>query len=82
MIDLQVLMKTIEIPANRRILLPKGLFKPSDKVALLTEGNVLIIKKLESPRLSSVAKRAKGRSLSLRTIVHEVHAYRRAHRAR
>ena len=75
-------MKTVEVPASRKIALPKSLFKPSDKIALLTEGNILIIKKLESPRVSSIASRAKARPLSLRSIVQEVHAYRRAHRAR
>ena len=75
-------MKTVELPASLRITLPKGLFKPSDKVALLTEGSILIIKKLDSPRLSSIAGRAKGRAPSLQSIVREVHAYRRAKRAR
>ena len=71
-------MKTVELPASLRITLPKGLFKPSDKVALLTEGSILIIKKLETPRLSSIATRVKARPPSLRSIVQEVQAYRRA----
>lgn len=75
-------MKTLEVPANRMIALPKSLFKPADKIAVLTEGNVFIIKKLESPRLSSIATRVKARALPMRDIVREVHAYRRAHRAR
>ena len=75
-------MKTLEVPANRMIRLPKGLFKPSDTVAILTEGSVVIIKKLERPRLSPIARRLNARPLSLRDVVQEVSAYRRAKRAR
>ena len=75
-------MKTVEISRNRTIVLPKGIFKPLDKVAILNEGTTLIIKKLDTPRVSSVAARAKGRPLPLRTIVKEIQAYRRAKRAR
>lgn len=73
-------MRTVEVPANRMIMLPKHLFKPADKVALLLEGNVLIIKKLEVPRLSSIAARVKERAWPMRDVVREVHAYRRAKR--
>ena len=70
-------MKTVELPSNLTIALPKGLFKPSDRVVLLTEGDLLIIKKLESPRLSSVAKRSKSRPMPTRQILKEIRAYRR-----
>ena len=75
-------MKTVAVPSNLKIALPKHLFKPADRVVLLTEGSLLIIKKLESPKLSSYAGRAKDRPLSLREVDREVQAYRRAHRAR
>jgi len=75
-------MKTLEVPANRKILLPKGSFKPADKVAVLAEGDTVIIKKLEPPRLSSITERVKERPLPMREIVQEVQAYRRAKRAR
>ena len=75
-------MKTFEVPANRMIRLPKRLFKPAEKVAILSGSGVLIIKKLELPRLSSIATRVRERPLALREIVREVHAYRRAKRAR
>ena len=74
-------MKTVEVRANRTIVLPKHLFKPFEKVALLTQGKVLIIKKLEPTPLSSIAKRVKAPTPPLRSITREVHAYRRAHRA-
>ena len=73
-------IKTVEVPTNRTIVLPKRLFKPLEKIALFTAGNMLIIKKVDAPRLSAIAKRAKTRPLSLRSIVREVHAYRRAQR--
>ena len=75
-------MKVLEVPANRQIVLPKRLFKPADKVALFSEGRVLIIKKFESPRLSAIATRVRERALPSREIVREVRAYRRAKRAR
>lgn len=75
-------MKTYEVPADRMIRLPKQLFKPADKVAVLTEGSTLIIRKLELPHLSSIARRVRERSLPMREIAREVHAYRRAKRAR
>ena len=74
-------MRTVEVPSNLKIALPKHLFKPSDRVVLLTEGSLLIIKKLESPKLSSYAGRAKDRPLSLREVDREVQAYRRGKRA-
>ena len=75
-------MTTLEVPANRMIRLPKHLFKPADKVALVRAGGLLIIKKVETPRLSSIAARVRERALPMREIVREVHAYRRAQRAR
>ena len=74
-------MKTIALSTSRMIALPKRLFKPSEKVALFIEGNMVIIKKLESPQLSSIAARVKERPLPMREIVQEVQAYRRAKRA-
>ena len=75
-------MKTLEVPANRTIVLPKHLFKPADKVALVSGGSMLIIKKLEVPPLSAIATRVKERPLPMGDIVREVRAYRRATRAR
>lgn len=75
-------MKTVEISRNLTITLPKGVFKPSERVVILTEGSMVIIKRLDATRLSSVAGRVKGRALPLSAIAREVHAYRRAKRAR
>ena len=72
--------KTVEVPSNLKIALPKGLFKPFDRVVLFVAENALIIKRLESPKLSSYARRAKDRPLSLREVDREVQAYRRSKR--
>lgn len=74
-------MKVVTISRNGTIALPKMLFHPDEKVALVTEGSTLIIKKLDVPPASSFATRAPGRPIPLRDIVREVHAYRRAKRA-
>ena len=75
-------MKTLAVPADRMIRLPKGVFKPADRVVILHGSGVLIIKKLESPPLSSIAARVKDRPIPLREIAREVHAYRRSQRPR
>ena len=75
-------MKTFAVRADRTIRLPRGLFKPADKVAIFVEGDMLIIKRLEPPRLSSIAERVREPAVPLRTIVKEVRAHRRAHRGR
>lgn len=75
-------MKVIQVPPNRTLLLPKDLFKPADKVAVIREGRTLVIKKLEPSRLSSIAAHLTARGLPLREIVQEVRAYRRTRRTR
>ncbi len=71
-------MKTVEVPRNGMIRLPKHLFKPTEKVAVFMDRSSLTIKKLESPLLSSIAARVKERPMPMREIVREVRAYRRA----
>jgi len=75
-------MKTVSVPANGMIRLPKRLFKPADRVTILSGAGILIIKKLDSPRLSSLAARVTEHPLALREVAREVRAYRRAKRAR
>lgn len=41
------------------------------------EGDTLIIKRINPPKLSEIAKRAKEKPIPLKEIVKEVHAYRR-----
>ena len=74
-------MRMLAVPANRLIRLPKSVFKPADKIVVVTDGSMVVIKKVESPRLSSIAARAHDRPMPMSTIVREVHAHRRARRA-
>jgi hypothetical protein len=76
------MMKTLEVPPNRTIVLPKRVFKPADRVVIFTEGSTVIVKRLEMSPLSSIAARVKDRPLPLRDIVREVHIYRQSKRAR
>jgi virulence-associated protein VagC len=73
-------MKIVQVPNDRRVRLPKQVFKPAEKIVLIREGSTVTIKKLEPPRLSTLARRVKERPLPMRAIVREVHAYRRAKR--
>ena len=75
-------MKTLAVPPNRMIRLPKSLFKPAERVVVLADKTMFIVKKLESPRASEIALRAPGRAPSLASIVKDVEAVRRARRAR
>jgi virulence-associated protein VagC len=74
-------MKIVQVSHDRMIRLPKEVFKPAEKVVLIREGGTVIIKKVEPPRLSALARRVKERPLPMREIVREVQAYRRAKRA-
>ncbi len=70
-------MKTLSVERNRSLTLPKSVFKPTDKVAVITEGDTIILKKINLPKLSQLARRAKERPMSLPQIVQEVHKYRK-----
>ena len=69
-------MRVMKVAQDRRIVLPKRLFRPDDTVLIVSEGDTVVIKKV-GPRLSSIAQRARGRALSLRAITREVRAYRK-----
>ncbi|GJL54596.1 MAG: hypothetical protein NPIRA02_17280 [Nitrospirales bacterium] len=71
-------MEMIQVSKDGTIRLPRRLFKPTDKVILFTDDDTVVIKKVEGPRLSSLAKRSKSRSMSMGEIVQEVRAYRKA----
>lgn len=73
-------METFEGPINRMVALPKRVFKPAEKVVVFLEKDLVVFKRLDPPRLSSIAARAPGRTPSMRTILREVQAFRRAKR--
>lgn len=73
-------MQTLKVDKNGIIVIPKTLrtiFKPSDELAWFTEGDTLIIKRLNPPKLSEIAGRVKEKPMPLKEIAKEVHAYRR-----
>lgn len=70
-------MQTLKVKSDGSILLPRSVFKPRDKVAFILEGDTLILKKLNPPKISEIAKRAKGKTISLKEIVKEIHLFRR-----
>ena len=72
-------MRIMKVAHDRHIVLPKRLFQPADTVLVMTEGDIVVIKKVR-PSLSSIARRVRGRALPMRTVVREVRAYRKRHR--
>jgi bifunctional DNA-binding transcriptional regulator/antitoxin component of YhaV-PrlF toxin-antitoxin module len=73
-------MKTLKIDKNGTLTIPKALraiFKPSDKLACFVKGDMLIIKRITPPKLSEIAERVQEKSIPLKEIVKEVHAYRK-----
>ena len=75
-------MKTIQISSDGTVPLPSSLFKPKEKVAFIREGDTVILKKIISSSLGEIAARGKGRPLSLKEVVKEIHLYRKEKRAK
>lgn len=75
-------MQSLKINPNRTITLPRSIFKPEDKLVLISEGDTLIIKKLHPPKLSKIAGRATEKPLSLKEITKEIHLYRKEKKGR
>lgn len=76
-------MNTLKVSSNGTVVIPKNLrsiFRPSDKIVYFAEGDTLILKKVIPPVLSKIADRAKGKPLSLKSIIQEIHAYRQEKR--
>jgi len=74
-------MQTLKVKSDGSILLPRSIFKPQDKIAFICEGDTLILKRLNLPKASEIAKRAKGKPLSLKEIVKEIHLFRKEKKA-
>lgn len=70
-------MQTLKVKPDGSITLRRTIFKPQDRLALISDGDTLILKKLTIPKISEFAKRAKGKPLSLKEIVKEIHLYRK-----
>ncbi len=77
---IQMQMQTLKINKNGMLVIPKTLraiFKPSDKLAWFIEGDTLIIKRINPPKLSEVAERVKEKAVPMKEIVKEIRSYRR-----
>lgn len=74
-------MQTLRVKPDGSILLPRSIFKPQDKIAFIYEGDTLILKRLNPPKISEIAKRVKTKPLSLKEIVKEIHLFRKEKRA-
>ena len=74
-------METVKITNKRTIVLPKSMFKPTDKVVTFREGDTLIVKKLNPPDVTAIASRVKEKPMPLKEIVKEIHRYREEKRA-
>jgi hypothetical protein len=70
-------MQTLKIRPDGSIILPKPIFKPQDEIAFIYEGGTLILKKLNPPKISEIAKRIKGKAIPLKDIVKEIHLFRK-----
>ena len=78
-------MQTLKVDKNGVMVIPKTLrsiFKPSDKLAWFAEGDTLIIKRLNPPKLSEIAGRVKEKPMSRKEIEKEAQAYRQEKRGK
>lgn len=73
-------MQSLKIGKNGLLVTPniiKAIFKPSDKIVWFIEGDTLIIKRINPPKLSDIADRLREKAMPMKEIVKEVHAHRR-----
>ncbi len=73
-------METMKVVDGKIELLPQMLdwLGSEDELAVLIQGDTLILKKLRLPKLSEIAERAPGeKGMSMAEIAAEVHDYRK-----
>ena len=75
------MVKSVRLNRRRTIELPASIFKPADRVAIVSEGNTVMVKKLDAFRLSDVAQRSGGRGMSMKDVVKEIQRYRKEKRS-
>lgn len=76
-------MQTLKLNPDGSLIIPKNvrnIFKPSDKIAWFLQNDTLILKKINTSKLSDIAERVKGKTLPLKEIVKEIHSYRKEKR--
>ena len=74
-------MLSVKMLDNGTMVFPRALrnfFKADEKIACFSEGDTLVIKKITTGKLSSLAESVKGSAPSLARISKEIHSFRSA----
>lgn len=74
------MLKSVRLNRRRTISLPASIFRPADRVAVVTEGNTVIIKKMTPSKLAEISTRAPGRPLPMKEVIREIRQYRKEKR--
>jgi len=78
-------MKAVRVEADGTLKLPKEIlrvFPTASELAVWTEGDTIVLKRLKPLRPSQIAERARAREMPLEEIAGEVHQMRQAKRGR
>jgi hypothetical protein len=78
-------MQAVKIQADGSIKLPKEilrLFPAASELAVWTEGDMIVLKRLRSLKPSRIAERAPEKEMPIEEIAAEVHRMRREKRSR
>ncbi len=78
-------MQAVKIQADGSIKLPKEilrLFPTASELAVWTEGDMIVLKRLRSLKPSQIAERAPEKEMPIEEIAAEVHRMRREKRSR
>ena len=76
-------MKAVKVQPDGSVKLPPEVrrrFPSESELAVWTEGDTIVLKRLRPVRPSEIVERALGSEMSLRAIATEVHQMRRAKR--
>ena len=78
-------MKAVKVETDGSIKLPEEmlrLFPSSSELAVWTEGDTIVLKRLQPLKPSQIAERVSEKEMPLKDIVGEVHRMRRERRRR
>lgn len=78
-------METAKVNENLQIEVSeviKNWLTADEELAAFVEGDMLVLKKMRYPRLSSIADKSSDKEMPLRQISEEVHRYRQQKKSR
>jgi hypothetical protein len=81
----RVAMRAVKVEADGTLKLPKEIlrvFPSASELAVWTEGDTIVLKRVKPVRASEIAERVPARELPLAEIAGEVHQMRRERRRR